>query len=60
VTSGSESGVIKRSVDDVAGKDATKKQHLGGQENPHAEIASVALLFDIFELMVQPGTGQMR
>src|SRR5580704_17889244 len=39
VTSRSESGVIKRSVDDVVREDTTKKQHLGGQENPHAEIA---------------------
>src|SRR4029077_6884922 len=59
-TSGSESGVIKRSIDDVTGEDATKEQHLGGEENPHAEIAGVALLFDIFELMMQRGTGAMR
>src|SRR5690349_7576227 len=65
MTSRCEPGVIKRPVHDVAGEDATKKEHFRSEKDPHAEIAGVALLSDVLELMVKcriramaPGRGQ--
>src|SRR5690348_17726600 len=47
MTSRCEPGVIKRPVHDVAGEDATKKEHFRSEKDPHAEIAGVALLSDV-------------
>ena len=58
VAAGSKAGVVQRAIDDVCREQAAEEEHLGGEKNPHAEIAGVVLLLEILELVVQRGAAR--
>ena len=57
MAAGSKAGVIQRAIDDVCREQTAEKEHLGGEKDPHAEIAGVVLLFEIVKLVVQRGAA---
>src|SRR5262249_33543522 len=51
----SEGEWVQRAVDDVGGEQPAEEHHLGHQKDPHPQCRSVALLFEVVELMRERG-----
>src|ERR1041385_1635241 len=53
ITRGSKIGWIQTAVKRIGEKHPTEKHDFGDQENPHAERTGLALLLQVFEVMLE-------